>query len=420
MSRIAVIAALALAGTARATSLKELLAAAEEKSLERRISLEQRKRAAAEYGQAWSGFFPSATVQGGWTYNQYPAVVSVSPGAPSIVITPRNQLEGLIRFELPLLDTSRWFRAGAAGALDQAAEFRDALNRDNVMRQISTTYYSYAAALAVRESARRSLTVADAQAKLQEIRAKVGAATELELLRARAELQRTRQQVSDAGVLVANMRRALNTLTLTEIDEVATLPPDDLKNVGSLEELEQRTAETPAVKAAEQDAISARRFSTAAKLAFVPSVTANFTERFTNATGFIGQSNSYTAGLGLLWRLDGPTYFGTRVQGANANIASLGAERQRLASRDQTHNDWQRLNAAIEKVTAAEAQVTSARRAAQVARDRYAAGAATQIDVIQAERDLFSADVNHIQARTELASSHVSLRLSAGLPLRIE
>ena len=44
---------------------------------------------------------------------------------------------------------------------------------------------------------------------------------------------------------------------------------------------------------------------------------------------------------------------------------------------------------------------------------------ATQIDVIQAERDLFSAEVNQIQARTELASSRVSLRLSAGLPLQL-
>jgi outer membrane protein len=62
----------------------------------------------------------------------------------------------------------------------------------------------------------------------------------------------------------------------------------------------------------------------------------------------------------------------------------------------------------------------AAERAAQVARDRYAAGAATQIDVIQAERDLFGAEVSQTQARTELASARVALKISAGLPLQVE
>ena len=47
----------------------------------------------------------------------------------------------------------------------------------------------------------------------------------------------------------------------------------------------------------------------------------------------------------------------------------------------------------------------------------YAAGAATQVDVIQAERDVFGAEVSQIQARTELATARASLRISAALPL---
>src|SRR5207302_10816770 len=128
----------------------------------------------------------------------------------------------------------------------------------------------------------------------------------------------------------------------------------------------------------------------------------------------------YTAGVGLVWRLDGPTVYGGNAQSAAAAAARLGAERQRLASRDQIFNDWQRLTTAMEKVTAARAQVESAQRAAEVSRERYSAGAATQIEVIQAERDLFGAEVNHIQARTELASSHVALRISTGMSLNVE
>jgi len=337
-----------------------------------------------------------------------------------LVITPRNQLDLIARVELPLLDTTRWMRTAAANAADDAAQFRDDLMVDNVQRQVATTYYGFAAALAMRESAKRSLSVAEAQSNLQEIRLRAGAATELEVLRSRAEVQRNRQTLADAEALVANSRRALRTQTGVDVGDQAQLPADNLVPEGSLEDMEGKTEELPAVKAAEKDAIAAGRISAAAKLALVPMVTANFTERVTNATGFIGQANSYTAGIGLLWRLDASTFLNMSSQGSQAQLARLGAERQRLGSRDQIHADWQRLNAAIQKVTAARTQVETAQRAAQMARDRYAAGAATQIDVIQSERDLFGAEVNQIQARTELASSHIALRISAGLPLNVD
>jgi outer membrane protein len=108
---------------------------------------------------------------------------------------------------------------------------------------------------------------------------------------------------------------------------------------------------------------------------------------------------------------------GYGVQAHAEAAARLAAEKARLTARDQIHSDWQRFNAALQKIDAAETQVQAASRAAQVSRDRYAVGAATQVDVIQAERDLFTAEVAQIQARTDLATARLSLRLSAGRPL---
>jgi outer membrane protein TolC len=158
--------------------------------------------------------------------------------------------------------------------------------------------------------------------------------------------------------------------------------------------------------------------STAAKLALVPTLNGQFTERFTNATGFTGEPAIFSLGLALVWRLDVPTLMNMSSQEAAAGIARLALERAQLQARDQIHSDWQRLNAALIKIEATAAQVTAASRAAQVARDRYAAGAGTQIDVIQAERDLFGAEVGQIQARTELGSARASLKISAGLPVQ--
>ncbi|HZA52345.1 MAG TPA: TolC family protein, partial [Myxococcaceae bacterium] len=336
------------------------------------------------------------------------------------VITPLNQLDGTVRVDVPLVDTGRWFRAAAADSAEDAATFRDEATRDAVRRQVVTTFYGYGAALGVRESARRSLGVAQAQHDLQQVRERAGAATQLEVTRARAEVQRNLQVLTDTETLVATTRRSLRTLTGIEIDEQVVLPPDDFRTEGTLEDLESRAADLPVVRAAEKDAEAAGRIATASNLAFVPSVTGQFTERIANAAGLGGHEMTYAAGIGLTWRLDGPTIFAPSVQGAQQRIAVLGAERQRVAARDQIHNDWRRLQASMEKVTAAGAQVEAAQKAAQVARDRYDAGAATQLEVIQAERDLFAAEVNQIQSRSELASSHSSLRISAGIPLQLD
>jgi outer membrane protein TolC len=108
---------------------------------------------------------------------------------------------------------------------------------------------------------------------------------------------------------------------------------------------------------------------------------------------------------------------GIQTQATGEQLAVLAGDRARLQARDQVNSDWQRLKAALTKIEAAKAQVEAASKAAQVAKDRYAAGVATQVDVIQAERDLFGAEVSQIQARTELATARLSLKISAAMPL---
>lgn len=424
-----------VASTAQGATLKELLDAADQNNLDRRISAETRERAAAEYRQAWTALLPSLTTQAAWTNNQYAAEFDQpvlddnglplrnpdgTPVTRKLTIIPKNQLDATFRFDLPLIDTGRWFRAMAGAAGSDAAIRREEYTRDLVRRQVVAAWYGYAAALAVRESAKRSTKVADAQAELQEIRAKAGAATELEMLRARAEAQRNRQVVADTESLVATSRRTLRTLSGIDPGDSAALPPDDVHPEAPFEELEKNVDALPQVQAADRDAEAAGKLATAQRLAVLPTVGAQFTERVTNATGFQGQPNVYNAGIVLQWRLDAPTFMGMSVASANESTATIGAERARIVARDQIHSDWQRWNAALHKLEAAKAQLEAAQRAAQVARDRYAAGAATQIDVIQAERDLFSAEVGQIQARTELASARLSLRISSGQPLQVE
>src|SRR3977135_2113194 len=55
--------------------------------------------------------------------------------------------------------------------------------------------------------------------------------------------------------------------------------------------------------------------------------------------------------------------------------------------------------------------------AATQARERYRAGTITQLDLLQAQRDAFNAEVSRIQADADLVNARAQLRLSSGQSL---
>lgn len=456
----AVMAALVSMSAIAQTDLKSYVDAAHKENVDRRISIEQRNKAAADFTAAWGGLLPALTVQGVWTHNQFAAELNLpktdADGNPvlqrdpngQLVITPslvrdtttgqvnfnpnagaatpeyvsraiqlQDQLTAVIRIDLPIIDVARWVRVAGAGINKESAELREAYTKDLITRQVVGAYYGYAAALALRRSAEKSLAAAEAQAKLMEIRTQAGSTTELDLARARAEVQRNRQTVADAVSMIATSRRTLRTLTYVEPPDTLPEWADNTAPEPTLDELEGRLDQLPAVKAADKEAKGGELASTGAALTLVPTVNANFTENISNATGFTGQNAAYSFGLTAAWRLDVPTVANIAGAAALANQARLAAEKTRLQSRDQINSDFQRFTASLIKIEAAKSQVAAAERAAQVSRDRYAVGATTQIEVIQAERDLFTAEIGQIQARTELATARASLRLSSALPL---
>jgi outer membrane protein TolC len=100
----------------------------------------------------------------------------------------------------------------------------------------------------------------------------------------------------------------------------------------------------------------------------------------------------------------------------------LDAERARelrtwLSSGDAIHQQWNTVGAGIAKSRAARAGRQAAFQAAAQARSRYAVGNIAQLDLLQAQRDAFTADVNRIQADAELANARAQLRLASGRSL---
>jgi outer membrane protein len=53
----------------------------------------------------------------------------------------------------------------------------------------------------------------------------------------------------------------------------------------------------------------------------------------------------------------------------------------------------------------------ASRRAAEDARARYEVGVASQLELVQAERDLFAAEVSRVQALADLAVARATLAI---------
>lgn len=406
-----------VAANASAQPIDSFLDASRRLNLDAREAAQKRERAEAEFGQAWGALLPTLSANGGWTHNQYEAVITLPTGTgtgETITIIPKNQLDATLKAELPLIDASKWVQTSAASAAAEAARRTEAASREQVQRQVVSAFYSYLAARSVLESAQRSVTLSRSQLEVTKARNVAGVANELEVMRGNAEIERNQQLLADAESLVAIGARTLETLSGLAPADVPALPVDDLHAAPTLETLEPGVGGLPVVQAAEANVRAAERTSTAATLALVPTVNAQFTQRFTNATGFQGAGALYNAGLNFNWRLDMPAMQALRAQRATQQTAVIGAERALRTAADQLHADWHKLKAALKKVEAARAQVTSARRASSLTHERSSAGVATQLDVIQSERDLFAAEVSDIQASAELASARALLAISAG------
>ncbi len=117
-------------------------------------------------------------------------------------------------------------------------------------------------------------------------------------------------------------------------------------------------------------------------------------------------------------RLIRPTVFANiRRQDARADAERAREARTFLSSGDGIHQQWNTVVGGIARSRAARAGRQAAFEAAAQAQTRYAVGNVTQLDLLQAPRDAFIADVNRIQADAELANAGAQLRLASGRSL---
>jgi len=372
----------------------------------------------AETDSAGAKLYPTFSANGTYTFNQFEVEFPVQgpDGMVQQVLTiqPQHQLNAALTVSLPLIDIGVWRRIAASKANAEATRAQERATQLEVETTVSRAYYQVLGQEAVLDAAKRTLEIF--RKNLEQVQNKVegGTASQLDVQRARAEIARAEGDVASAEYAVVIARRQLSTASLTDPEPATDFVTDDLHSEQPIESWLTRAGGTPRVQTAQAQQRAATTTVDAAEAAWYPTLTASAQEDFTNATAFTGRSATFKLQATLAWRFDASLSPSIRAQQAAAYTQQVRAERTERAAQDSIFQAWHQVRTSIEKARAARVQIEASQLAAELARDRYAVGAATQLDVLQAEHTAFQAKVASIQADTELVYARVGLRTSAG------
>ncbi len=374
-----------------------------------------REQRDAQRDVATAALLPSFTAQGIYTRNQYEAAFS-APNGQRATLTPLNGLDANLTVAVPIINVGAWEQRRAATANLAAAEASRASTEVSVESSTAQAYYQLLGNEAVLSSAKESVRFADGNMKLVQDRRALGTASELDVQRAVADLARAQRDVAEADQGVVQARRVLESLSrLTP--EPATREDyreDDLHEEPPLSAwLGRPSDDLVSVRPATLATEAAERSRSAARAAWLPTLSAQGQEHLTNAGGFTGRHSIYTVQGVVTWKLDFGLAPNVAAQTAAVGAARAREDKARRSAEDAIYQSWQQVRVGIEKARAARAQVKSATLAQELARDRYASGVATQIEVVQAQRDFFSAAVAQAQADFDLQYARAALRLSS-------
>jgi len=359
-----------------------------------------------EASAALGRLLPSATVSGAFTRNQYEVSVSRpdGKGGTSVaVITPEKQLDATFGVRVPVLDVGGWLRLSAARASVEAAGLRAEAALNDADAEVARQYYGLVGATWLRDAAGQSLLAAEKNLDVLVKRREAERALETDVLRARAEVERAKMAIAEAENQVRAASRALR--TASGLEPTSGVPKFTPPVASELPKTDARVlaAGAPAVKAAEAEVAAADKSRSASWAAFAPTVSAQVNERVTNATGFAGRNALFNVQVAATWTLDYSTLANARASESAAALARVRAERARQAQADLVSDASDRVEVQAVRARSAAAEEDAAQHAAALWRERLAAGNATALEVVQAERDAFAATASRIQTEADLA-----------------
>ena len=380
-------------------------------------------RAQTNTEQAWAALFPIITAQGKYTHNYKNATLDFgelsrrgSPATPPapVTILKQEQLDANISATMPLIAPAAYPALDAVKKGVRSSEANYEASESNVLLNVAQVFFLAAAADEVLVSRQSNIAVSRATLENAKTRFAAGTVTKVDVDRAELALVRAEQIARDAEYARQQSYRALATLMQDDVAFKVVPPEVPLKTpVESFDAALNRRPEFRALILTEESADATRR---AYAWRWSPQLSGFAKANIGNYVGFTGDRYAWAVGLQLDWTIfDGGTRDAQRHQAA-AQAAQAEAQSQVLADsiRDDLQNGRVYLETKRAALVASLRAVTLAQETLELVRSQYEAGTVTQVDLLQAQDNLVSAQEALAQARFDVSVADVNLRHAAG------
>ncbi|AXK39181.1 efflux transporter outer membrane subunit [Crenobacter cavernae] len=377
---------------------------------------------AALSGQARAALLPRLDANAGYTRARKSAETT-SPGVP--LVGDVRSVNAVLSWEADLWGGLR--RGNEAARADFAASrYSQAAARLSIASQVADTYFQLRAFDAQLSIARDTLKTRDETLKLQNRRFKGGVISALDVRQAEAESAASRAAVPTLEQAVGQTERALSVLVgkspralmsapargkPLEAQAIAPAVPSGLPS----ELLERR----PDLAAAEAQLIAANARIGQARAAYFPSIkltAATGSESLALASLFTGPTRTWAFVANLAMPIFDFGATAARVDAASARQrqALAGYQKSVQAAFSETLDALQAQGTSQSAEAAQEQQARALRETLRLARLRYDNGYSNYLEVLDAERGAFQAELALVDARLTRLRAVLSLYKSLG------
>ena len=327
----------------------------------------------------------------------------------------------LLSFELDVWGRLRQQTKGARAQLRSTEEDRNTV-LTTVVSDVATGYFSLLELDSELDIARRTLATRENSLRLIKVRQQGGVATLLDVRQAEELVYQASQTIPDTERAIEQTENQLRLLlgenpapivrgrSLAQQEELPAVPPGLPSTL-----LERR----PDIRSAEENLIAQRAFVSAAKKAYFPRI---------SLTGLLGfQSNqlsSLFSGPSGAWtfipQVTQPIFTGGRLK-SDVRFAKSQQELAVVNYQRTVQNAFREVSDALiqyrkvrEIRTQQELLVETLRDRSRLAYLRYQGGVDTQLNALDADRDLFDAELNLSQTKRNELLSLVQLYKALG------
>lgn len=385
-------------------------------------------------GEVFSNFLPDLAIDAGYKYlDNVPRIEtdmqvdSPVPGVPPISIQDSfeigvndNWLARLSLNQLLFASGRVYFAHRAAAKQVESSRQEEETVKLGVARQTAEAYLAVLIAGAVTDVQREALSTARAHLEQVQNRYDAGVANRLELLRAQVEVSNVEPRVIEAeqGIetAVIMLRRATGLGREVEIELTDPLEAE-VEPVEEEKQLERARAMRPEFKVLEHTQSAAEDLALSERGGMLPLMQLTSTFGYEKPYFAVNEwEQVFTVGVGLQVPLfDGlESYRGMRRARAAAETITLATAQTHANVRTEVRTAVLALREAAVRIKTTKDNQERANEMLDISQHSYAAGAATNVEVIDAQLAVTTARLEHLKALFDYRKAQIHLAAATG------